>query len=108
MKLPFNLRHPATDMNIVPGVHTTLISACKMADAGYVTVLYNDGVKIYDGTTAKITFSEKAILEGYQTADELWRLPLKEKVINKNTDTILMQRPHPEDAIAHVFELPST
>ena len=45
-------------MNVVPGVHTSLISTCKMADAGYITVLDKQGLKIYDGTTCKIMASE--------------------------------------------------
>ncbi len=33
------LRESAADMDMVPIVHSTLISACKLADADYGTVL---------------------------------------------------------------------
>ena len=74
MKLPFELREPATDMSLVPGVHTSLISAVKFAEADYISVLYKDGLKIYDGKSsniAKILIKEKAVLEGYRTNDGL-------------------------------------
>ena len=109
MKLPHQLRHPATEMNVVPGMHTSLISGCKFADADYVTVLDKNELNIYDGRTTTITISEKAVLKGYRDKQSgLWRIPLKANVVNENTDTLLIQRPMPNEAIAHVFELPST
>ena len=109
VKLPFQLREPANEMNVVPGVHTSLISASKMADAGYITILDKDELNIYDSTTTTIALSKKAMLKGYRcTQSGLWRIPLKDKVQNENTDTILMQRPSASESICHVFELPST
>jgi hypothetical protein len=109
MKLSHQLRHPATEMNVVPGMHTSLISGCKFADADYVTVLDKNELNIYDGRTTTITISEKAVLKGYRDKQSgLWRIPLKENVANENTDTLLIQRPMPNEAISHVFELPST
>ena len=52
-------------MNVVTGVHSTLISTCKLADADYVTILNEKGLIIYYITTAKIVISEKAVLKGY-------------------------------------------
>ena len=95
-------------MNAVPGVHSSLISACKFADADYITILGKNGLKIYDGQTTKITLSEEAVLSGYRDANGLWRIPLKKAVTNENTDTLVVHRPMPQEAIAHVFELPST
>ena len=109
MRMQHQLRHPADEMNIVPGVHTTLISGCKMADADYVTILDKNELNVYDGRTTIIKVSEKAVLKGYRCKQSgLWRIPLKANVVNENTDTLLIQRPLPEEAIAHVFELPST
>ncbi len=102
------LRESAVDMNVVPEVHSTLISACKLADADYVTVLDKKGLNIYDGTTAKIMISEKVVLRGYRTKDRLWRIPLKEKINNKTAYILLLQRPCPKDAISHLFPLPTT
>ena len=71
MKVAHKMRHPVTDMNIMPGVHTTLISAWKFADIDYMIVLQKDGVNIYNGTTANKLISEKAILSGYWKRDKL-------------------------------------
>ena len=109
MRMQHQLRHPADEMNIVPGVHTTLISGCKMADADYVTILDKNELNVYDGRTTTIKVSEKAVLKGYRCKQTgLWRIPLQANVVNENTNTLLIQRPLPEEAIAHVFELPST
>jgi hypothetical protein len=43
-----NLRPTAHEMNIVPGLHSTLISVPKLADPGYTTVFNKAGVMIYD------------------------------------------------------------
>ncbi len=67
MALDYNLRAPAAEMNVMPGVHTSLISACKIADAGFVTVLSKDGLKMYNGATCKIVVSEAAALSGWKT-----------------------------------------
>lgn len=45
-ELNWDLLPPVNEVNIVPGVHITLISLCKMADAGYVTLLDKEGAKI--------------------------------------------------------------
>ncbi|MCP4744891.1 MAG: hypothetical protein GY874_01945, partial [Desulfobacteraceae bacterium] len=96
-------------MNVVPGVHTSLISACKAADAGYITVLDKDELNIYDSKTTRIIISEKAVLSGYRCKHSgLWRIPLRPIIKNENLDTLLMNGPPPNEAISHVFELPST
>ncbi len=43
-----NLRPAAREMNIVPGLHLTLISVPKLADAGYTTLFSKAGAMIYD------------------------------------------------------------
>ena len=53
MKLDLNLRDPAAEINVVLGLHTSLISIAKMTDANYVTVFTKEGAKVYDGNTAK-------------------------------------------------------
>ena len=52
-KLGYDLRDPATEINVVSGVHLSLISTCKFADADYITILAKDGLKIHDGKTTK-------------------------------------------------------
>jgi len=51
MMLKHDLRDGAREMNIVPDMHTSLISISKLADVGYTTVLRRDGVDIYDNKT---------------------------------------------------------
>ena len=95
-------------MNVTPGVHTSLISVCQMADEGYVMVFDENECNIYDGKKVKIVISEKAVLKGYRCKNlGLWRIPLKDTILNKNMDTIIIDRPIPGESILHIFELPS-
>jgi len=52
-----NLCPAAREMNIVPGLHSTLISVLKLADAGYITVFSKAGAAIYDDYTTTILAS---------------------------------------------------
>jgi hypothetical protein len=52
-----NLRPEAKEMKIVPGLHSTLISVPKLADAGYTTVFNKAGAAIYDDYTTTISAS---------------------------------------------------
>ena len=119
-KLLHPLRDPATEVDVVPAMtRDTLISTGKFADAGYVSVFDKDGVRIYDGTSARIDVSKEAILKGWRCPETgLFWIPLKPVVTNFNTDTMLMDkersrlivesRPQLEHAINNVYELPST
>jgi hypothetical protein len=42
-------------MNIVPGLHSILVSIPKMANADYIAVFNKHMATIYDGTTTTIT-----------------------------------------------------
>ena len=68
------------------------------------TILDKESINIYDGKPTKIIISEKSVLSGYHTEEGLWRIPLEKYVQNINTDTLLIQRPSPKEAISHVFE----
>ena len=109
MRMDHNMRPGAIEMHIVPGIHTSLVSACMMADNDYIIVLDKKGVNIYDGWTERIIISEAVVLSGYKSKDGLWRVQLRKniKVENKNTDKIVLDHPNPKEAISHVFELPS-
>ena len=95
-------------MDLVPGVHHTLLNRVKFVDADYVTVLDKDGINIYDGKTTKIIISEKAVLSGYHTEDGLCRNSLKRDLQNVNTNILLIQLPLSNKAISYVFELTFT
>jgi hypothetical protein len=43
-----NFHLAAREMNIVPGLHSALISIPKLADAGYTTVFNKNGAAIYE------------------------------------------------------------
>ena len=58
-----NLRLAAREMNIVPGLHSALVSIPKLADAGYTTVFNKNGAAIYDDETTKITATSPPVLE---------------------------------------------
>jgi len=110
MRLDPDLRDPATEMNMAPGLHTSLISIIDMVDADYVTMFTKECVKVYNGTTTRILVSDKATIEGYMcTKSGLWSVPLKpqSEITNDDTETILINRPNSYEAITHVFELSS-
>jgi hypothetical protein len=67
MRLKHNLRAGAGEMNIVPNLHSSLISVPKMADEA----------RIYDGTTTKIMASGDPIIIAPRCDDTgLWRMNL--------------------------------
>jgi len=62
-------------MNIVPGLHSALVSIPKLADAGYTTVFNKNGATIYDDETTKITATSPPILESECCEHTgMWRL----------------------------------
>ena len=48
------------------------------------------------------------MLSGSHIEEGLWRILMNKSVQNFNTDTLLIRRPPPNEAISHVFELLST
>ena len=108
--LAHNLRGTAREVEIVPGIkNNVLLSTGKMVDENYFAVYDKNSCNIYDGTTAKLHITEKAILTGYRCKSTgQWRIPLKPTIENEHEDTLLVDRPSPTEAIASVYELPST
>ena len=45
---------------------TTLVSAAKLAEAGYVSIFDNDEVNLYDTYNTVITVSRNEVLRGYK------------------------------------------
>jgi hypothetical protein len=77
MQLKHKLQAGAGKMNIVPNVHSTLISVPKMADHGYIAVFDKKEARIYDGTTMTITASEEPIIIAPRCKDTgLWKMEL--------------------------------
>ena len=108
MKLAHKLRAQAVDVDIVPGVNSTLLSGVNFSDVDYVTILDKGVINIYYVKTTKIIISYKVVLSGYCTEEGLWRIPMKKNVQNFNTDTFMIQYPLSNKAISNLFELPST
>ena len=93
------LRHPlreiAREVNIVPGLHSTLVSVPKLADADYITVFDKTKAIIYDATTTNVKATEPPVLTAHRCHETgLWKLPLDPN--------------QPTDNINAIFDLPST
>jgi hypothetical protein len=63
MRLKHKLCPAAREMNIVPKLHSTLVSVPKLADAGYTTVFSKEGAAIYNDHTTTITANKPPVLE---------------------------------------------
>ncbi len=64
-------------MNIVPGMHTTLVSIPKLAKAGYTTVLRRDGVEIYDYKTTIVKADALPVITAPRCPTSgLWKMAL--------------------------------
>ena len=73
-KLHHNVRHPAKDMHIVPGIERdSLLNIPKFADANYVAIFDKDEVNIYNANKTTIVESRGTILQGWQCKNtNLW------------------------------------
>ena len=78
MLLKHKIRDGARGMNIVPELHSTLVSVPKMVDEDNIIVFDKKSAKTYDATTTMITASEKPVLEAPRcTSTGLWLMPLE-------------------------------
>ena len=76
-KLLLDVREPAKTVDMVPGLrHNSLLSASKVADAGYVIVLTPDAVNVYNGSDFS-RIKVDAVLRGWRDTNGLWRVPLE-------------------------------
>jgi hypothetical protein len=65
-KLQHNLRHPAKDLHIVPGIkRDSLLSIPKFVIANYIAIFNKGKVNIYDANKTSIVVSRGAILQGW-------------------------------------------
>jgi hypothetical protein len=102
MRLKHKLYPDAREMNIAPGLHSTLVSTPKLADAGYTTVFSKEGAAIYNDYTTTITPNKLPVLDANRCdLTGLWKLPLHTEETATNKDP-----PHNE-AINIIFDLPS-
>jgi hypothetical protein len=95
-----NLRPAACEMNIIPGLHLTLISVPKLADAGYTMIFKNEGAAIYDDYTANIISSQPPVLNADRCPHTgLWKLQLDDLNMEPN------KNPPMHNAINVIFDL---
>lgn len=97
----------------------TLLSMGKFADAGYITIIHENKVNIYDGKQVRINVTLEAITHRWQDlATGLYQIPLKEKVESMNRDTVLLDEKRSQqirsemtnqiEAFNNVYKLTST
>ena len=108
MRLKNNLRAGAGEMNIVPNLHSSLISVPKMAEHGYIAVFDKKEARIYDGTTTTITTSGEPIIVAPRCDETgLWKM-------NLDLDYEILGRTSSDQFIAGVdvanaiFDLPNS
>ena len=79
---PFNVRDPAKQLHITPGITTNLLlSTSKFAKANSITIFDKEEVNIYDANDTVITFTRGAILRGFKgPGSGLWQIPLVDMV----------------------------
>ncbi len=63
MLLKHKLREGAWEMNIVPGLHSTLVSVPKIVDKDYIVVFDKKSTKTYNAKTTMITATAEPVLE---------------------------------------------
>ena len=83
---------------------------CNLSNAGYTTIFHagDGGVTVHWHDNVFIRVKREAVLQGWRDKSGLWRIPIKDKVENENTDTLILERPPPEEALNNVYDLPTT
>jgi hypothetical protein len=105
-QLKHNLRHKASKVNIIPNLHSTLISVPKMAGADYIAVFDKKEARIYDATTTIISASEDPILVIPHCQNTgLWKLVLDYEVLGRKYPDQFIPGVNKANAI---FDLPNT
>ena len=106
-KLLLDVRAPANEVDIVPGLEQTFLSGSKFADAGYTAVYDQDEVNFYNSDTIQI--DEASVLRGYRCPRTgLWRVPLQPIVLNENEDTLILDSPCGQTSSNTRYKVPST
>ena len=108
MRLKHNLYAGAGEINIVPDLHSTLISVPKMAEHGYIAVFDKKEAKFYDGTTTTLMASGEPIIIAPRCENTgLWKmnLDLDYKIPGReSSDQFIVS----VDAANTIFDLPNS
>ncbi len=106
MLLKHKLREGAQEMNIVPGLHSTLVSVPKIVDEDYIVVFDKKSAKTYNAKTTTITAIAEPVLEAPGcTVTGLWLMPLETKTNGGNQASNIEGVTESANAI---LDLPST
>jgi hypothetical protein len=104
MLLKHNLRLAAREMNIVPGLHSALVSIPKLVDTGYTTVFNKNGAAIYDDKTTMVTAMNPSVLESECCKHtRMWTLNLNPEATISNQEVPT----EPPETLNIIFDLPS-
>ncbi len=105
MVLKHKLQDRAREMNVVPGLHSTLVSIPKMANADYIAVFDEHKATIYDVTTTMITALANPVVVAPQCQTTgLWRLDRDSAVQETQDNTIFLATAEMANTI---FDLPN-
>jgi hypothetical protein len=103
--LKHNLHLAAREMNIVPGLHSALVSIPKLADAGYTTVFNKNGAAIYDDKTTTVTATNPPFLESEHCKHiGMWTLNLNPETTISNQEVPTA----PPETLNVIFDLLSS
>ena len=85
MQLKQHLWPKASKINIIPNLHSTLISVPKMADADYIVVFDKNEARIFNTTTTIVSASKDPLLVAPRCQDMgLWKLNLDYEVLGQD------------------------
>jgi hypothetical protein len=105
MLLKHNLHLAAGEMNIVPGLHSALVSIPKLADAGYTTVFNKNGAAIYNDKTTTFMATNPPVLESEQCKHTgMWTLNLNPETTISNQEVPTA----PPETLNIIFDLLSS
>ncbi len=106
MQLKHNLWSEASKINIVPNLHSMLISVAKMADADYIAVFDKREARIYNARTTILSATTDPILVAPRCQDMgLWKLDLDYEVLGgEYSDQFIAG----VDKANTIFDLPNT
>jgi hypothetical protein len=105
MLLKHNLRLATREINIVPGLHSALISIPKLADTGYTTVFNKNDAAIYNDKTTMVTATNPPVLESECCEHTgMWTLNLNPETTISNQEVPTA----PPETLNVIFDLPSS
>jgi hypothetical protein len=105
MLLKHNLWEGAGKINVVLGLHSTLVSIPKMADADYIAVFDKSNATIYDATTTTITsLADPVVAAPRCKTTGLWKLDLDAGTHDTRDETNVRAT---DEMVNAIFDLPN-